>query len=285
MKMSYTTFLGDTFEDEHDEELCRKFGDTYKFFKNEYPGLYKLPTEDVRDICYKFRESPYGDTFEKSVDRTKQYINQRMPEWNKKYINPTKQSFNDSEFINQKIGNHTLQMTKPLDYVPLGTENKFQPYPQTPEYPQYFSNEFFPDGNIDFREVRKRVEKDNPVFQQEFMDFFSQKQMPINFAKSIYDLYKNAKKFKSLPLHDKYKHGMINCLASQKGLDGLTAVSLASQIKEWNDIRKGSNTQSESEQDMEANFIGSYLGSLYPHEDCEKLLKPYISKKYPYSAK
>lgn len=98
--MTYTTFLGDTFEDEHDEELCRKFGDTYKFFKNEYPGLYKLPTEDVRDICHKFRESTYGDTFEKSVDRTKQYINQRMPEWNIKYINPTKQSFNDSKPIN-----------------------------------------------------------------------------------------------------------------------------------------------------------------------------------------
>ncbi len=44
--MSYTTFLGDTFEDEHDEELTRKFGDTYKYFKKQYPELYKLPTEE-----------------------------------------------------------------------------------------------------------------------------------------------------------------------------------------------------------------------------------------------
>lgn len=89
--MSYTTFFGDTFEDEHDEELTHKFGDPYKYFKKQYPGLHKLPTEEVRGIYSEFKKSPYGDTFEKSVDRTKQYIETRMPTWQKQYINPQPQ--------------------------------------------------------------------------------------------------------------------------------------------------------------------------------------------------
>jgi len=89
--MPYTTFLGEKFEDEHDEELTRKFGDTYKYFKRQYPDIYKLPTEEVRGIFHEFNKSPYGDTFEKSLDRTRQYIDRRMPDWQEQYINPKAQ--------------------------------------------------------------------------------------------------------------------------------------------------------------------------------------------------
>ena len=124
--MSYTTFLGDTFEDEHDEELTRKFGDTYKYFKREYPELYKLPTEDIQGIFSEFKKSPYGDTFEKSVDRTKQYINQHMPEWQRKYISPSKQLTENVQPVSHEIGNYTFQMTTPFAYAQLGTQNMFK---------------------------------------------------------------------------------------------------------------------------------------------------------------
>jgi len=97
--MPYTTFLGEKFEDEHDEELTRKFGDTYKYFKRQYPDLYKLPTEEVRGIFHEFNKSPYGDTFEKSLDRTRQYIDRRMPDWQEQYINPKAQQSDQQESV------------------------------------------------------------------------------------------------------------------------------------------------------------------------------------------
>lgn len=86
--MSYTTFFGNTFEDEHDEELTRKFGNTYKYFKEQYPELSKLPTSEIKDICHEFNKSPYGDTFEKSVERTKKYIENQKPRWQEEYFSP-----------------------------------------------------------------------------------------------------------------------------------------------------------------------------------------------------
>lgn len=121
--MSYTTFLGDIFEDEHDEELTRKFGDTYKFFKKDYPKLYKLPTEDVQGIFNEFKKSPYGDTFEKSVERTKQYIKQHMPEWQKKYLNSPKQTIDNLQPVIPETNDYTFQMTTPNTYPKFGTES------------------------------------------------------------------------------------------------------------------------------------------------------------------
>lgn len=107
--MSYTTFFGDTFEDEHDENLCHKFGDTYKYFKKQYPGLHKLPDEEIGGICGEFKKSPCGDTFEKSLARTNQYIQNRMPDWQKKYINPQgQQSAIEAQKNNRKIENDLL---------------------------------------------------------------------------------------------------------------------------------------------------------------------------------
>ncbi len=212
-----------------------------------------------------------------------------MPDWQEQYINPkAEQSFDDWQgtYPQMQSGRQVSYKTvTPLAFAQEGTQNKFHPYPNTSEYPQYQPNEFLPNGDINFKEVRKRVERENPVCRQASADLFSQKQSLVNFTKNLYDVYQNAEKLKLEPLHDKYKHAMVNCLAAQHGLDGLSAVSLVSQIKEWNDVRQGINTQEESEQDMVANIIGSYLGSVYPDENCENLLTPYISKQYPYSIK
>lgn len=63
------------------------FGDTYKYFKTQYPELNKLPQTEIQGIIHEFKKSPYGDTFEKAVNRTKQYIKSHMPTWQKQYIN------------------------------------------------------------------------------------------------------------------------------------------------------------------------------------------------------
>lgn len=39
----------------------------------------------------------------------------------------------------------------------------------------------------------------------------------------------------------------------------------------------------DSNQDMFANKIGNYLGEHYPKQNCNDLLKPYISAKKPYN--
>lgn len=85
--MAYQTFLGKTFDSENDEELSRSFGDVYHFFKKKYPWLQYLPREEFSNIYQVYKQSPYGDTFEKSVDRTEDYIKQSYPIWNMKYIN------------------------------------------------------------------------------------------------------------------------------------------------------------------------------------------------------
>ena len=77
-----------TFINEHDEELTRRFGDKYSLFKEYYPDLYKLPASEIKDICYEYNKSPYGDTFDKSVARTRKYIDSQMDRWQKEYFNP-----------------------------------------------------------------------------------------------------------------------------------------------------------------------------------------------------
>lgn len=55
---------------------------------------------------------------------------------------------------------------------------------------------------------------------------------------------------------------------------------LASNLREWNDMRTGSNTLDSSEGDQYANKIGRFLGSKYPEEDCDELIQRYINRRY-----
>ena len=78
---------------------------------------------------------------------------------------------------------------------------------------------------------------------------------------------------------DKYKHAYINCRAAQYGQGGADIATLASNLREWNDKRTGSNTLDSSEGDQYANKIGRLLGGKYPEGDCDELVQRYIEKR------
>ncbi len=91
----------------------------------------------------------------------------------------------------------------------------------------------------------------------------------INMAKNFLPLHK-------MNVTDKYKHALMNCQTSQYGKGGSDIASLASNIKEAYDIVKGSNTIDSSQGDQYANKIGRLMGTKYPKEDCDELIKKYI---------
>lgn len=90
--MTYTTIFGKTYDDEHDEEMSHKYGETYDYFKKMYPDIKKLPSDEISGIYQVYKQSPAGDTFEKSVDRTKKYIESNLPSWKQTYL-PQSQSY------------------------------------------------------------------------------------------------------------------------------------------------------------------------------------------------
>lgn len=81
-------------------------------------------------------------------------------------------------------------------------------------------------------------------------------------------------------LSDKYRHAMINCLASQRGIKDSIRANNLSRLREFFDVHLGSNTPESSEQDMMANKIGQLLGLKYPNGDCDEMVQRYIKKQY-----
>ena len=47
--MPYQSINGKIYENEHDEELSRRFGDKYGYIKYKYPEAYKLSEREIRD--------------------------------------------------------------------------------------------------------------------------------------------------------------------------------------------------------------------------------------------
>lgn len=81
-------------------------------------------------------------------------------------------------------------------------------------------------------------------------------------------------------LSDKYRHAMINCLASQRGIKDSMLANKLSRLREFYDVYSGENTPEASEQDMFANKIGQLLGLKYPNGDCDEMVQRYIKKTY-----
>ncbi|MBE6445168.1 MAG: hypothetical protein E7019_03830 [Alphaproteobacteria bacterium] len=92
------------------------------------------------------------------------------------------------------------------------------------------------------------------------------------------NLVKNYLPIRNMNATDKYKHALMNCQASQYGKGGADMVNLASNIKETYDIVKGINSIDSSQGDQYANKIGRLMGTKYPNEDCDELIKRYIKK-------
>ena len=100
----------------------------------------------------------------------------------------------------------------------------------------------------------------------------------VSATKGSLNLGKNFFPMRKINFTDKYKHAFMNCNAAQYGKGGADIAKLASDLREWNDVRTGSNTLDSSKGDNYANKIGRGLGSKYPDEDCDDLVRRYIRK-------
>ena len=129
----------------------------------------------------------------------------------------------------------------------------------------------------------KVLEETGGISSEEFADRTRRSHM-LNDGSELINIVNDFLKYRYDPnvrgLSDKYRHAMINCLASQRGIkDSLRANNL-SRLREFFDVLSEQNTPDASEQDMYANKIGQLLGLKYPEGDCDELIQRYIKKTY-----
>ncbi|MBR1601519.1 MAG: hypothetical protein IJ677_08080 [Alphaproteobacteria bacterium] len=137
--------------------------------------------------------------------------------------------------------------------------------------PRYWENA------MDGKKVYKDVVKQEGNFVPPNQNLFDYTKSAIQGGMNIVGNFSNMKK---MNVTDKYKHAMMNCNAAQYGQGGADIATLASNLREWNDKRTGSNTLDSSEGDQYANRIGRLLGGKYPKEDCDELIRRYIKKNW-----
>ena len=137
--------------------------------------------------------------------------------------------------------------------------------------PRYWENA------MDGKKVYEDVVKQEGNFVPPNQNLFDYTKSAIQGGMNIVGNFSNMKK---MNVTDKYKHAMMNCNAAQYGQGGADIATLASNLREWNDKRTGSNTLDSSEGDQYANRIGRLLGGKYPKEDCDELIRRYIKKNW-----
>ena len=179
-------------------------------------------------------------------------------------VNPG-QNLNTSTFTN-------LQTTDIDDNQPLFNTGQGLNQGQTGNgVPRYW--ETAADGQQAYNNVVKQEGNFTMPYQRpEFYQLAVAKAVP-NMANNYFDL-------KKLNVTDKYKHAYMNCAAAQYGQGGADIATLASNLREWNDVRTGSNTLDSSQGDQYANKIGRLLGGKYPKGDCDELVQRYIDRHY-----
>ena len=113
----YSSYLTrETFENEHDEKMTRKFSYNYQVLKRLFPEVYKLPESEIRSLVHSIYDNPkLGDEL---LDHLSDVINKKKPEWGE-YLNPK------SEEAEQTVQNNQLQ---PVQSKPLNTGSGFEPY-------------------------------------------------------------------------------------------------------------------------------------------------------------
>ncbi len=113
----YSSYLTrETFENEHDEKMTRKFSYNYQVLKRLFPEVYKLPESEIRSLVRSIYDNPkMGDEL---LDHLSNVINKRKPEWGE-YLNPK------PEEPEQPVQNNPLQPVQPK---PLNTDSGFEPY-------------------------------------------------------------------------------------------------------------------------------------------------------------
>ena len=116
----YSSYLTrETFENEHDEKMTRKFSYNYKVLKRLFPEVYKLPESEIRSLVRSIYDNPkMGDEL---LDHLSDVINKRKPEWGE-YLNPKPE---EPEQTAQPVQQNPLQPVQPK---PLNTSSGFEPY-------------------------------------------------------------------------------------------------------------------------------------------------------------
>ena len=114
----YSSYLTrETFENEHDEKMTRKFSYNYQVLKRLFPEVYKLPESEIRLLVHSIYDNPkMGDEL---LDHLSDVINKKKPEWGE-YLNPK-----------QEEAEQPVQQQNPLQPVqpkPLNTGSGFEPY-------------------------------------------------------------------------------------------------------------------------------------------------------------
>ena len=113
----YSSYLTrETFENEHDEKMTRKFSYNYQVLKRLFPEVYKLPESEIRSLVHSIYDNPkLGDEL---LDHLSDVINKKKPEWGE-YLNPK------PEEPEQPVQDNPLQPVQPK---PLNTGSGFELY-------------------------------------------------------------------------------------------------------------------------------------------------------------
>ena len=114
----YSSYLTrETFENEHDEKMTRKFSYNCQVLKRLFPEVYKLPESKIRSLVHSIYDNPkLGDEL---LDHLTDVINKKKPEWGE-YLNPKPEE-----------PEQPVQQDNPLQPVqakPLNTSLTFEPY-------------------------------------------------------------------------------------------------------------------------------------------------------------
>ena len=98
------------------------------------------------------------------------------------------------------------------------------------------------EGNITHEDLKKLARKNG----------YTPLLAPFPIIKDFASLYNNKK------LTDKYKHAYVNCVNAQKGLMNSLWSANLSGLKEYSDVKLGTNTPIASYEDMDANLTGNF---------------------------
>ena len=135
----YSSYLTrETFENEPDEKMTRKFSYNYQVLKRLFPEVYKLPESEIRSLVHSIYDNPkMGDEL---LDHLSDVINKKKPEWGE-YLNPKPEE-----------AEQPVQQDNPLQPVqskPLNTGAGFEPYkPQKSAFGLNNTNNFGTTGGL-----------------------------------------------------------------------------------------------------------------------------------------
>ena len=159
-------------------------------------------------------------------------------------------------------------------------QNNTTPIPIATAAPQQVQNSVQPqiwETAAEGKQVYDNVIRNEGNYQPQDQNILN---YALSAIKTIPNMISNYKNLKDAGLSDKYKHAYMNCEPSQYGKGGADVAKLASDLREWNDVRTGANSLDNSMGDQYANMIGRLLGSKYPKGDCSELIQRYIKKNY-----